>query len=148
MAHENTTALEDEIARLRDLDLVGLQARWRTVFRRRAPAHLPRHLLLRIIAYRLQGDFHGDLDPATVRSLDRLAKDGSSRSAPLPNISSARPGTLLVREWDGVLHRVTALDQGFSWNGTSYRSLSQVARAITGTRWNGPRFFGLREVSR
>jgi Protein of unknown function (DUF2924) len=148
MAHEDTTALEDEIARLRGLDLVGLQARWRTMFGRRAPAHLPRHLLLRIVAYRLQADRHGDLDPATARSLDRLAKAGASRSAPLPDASSVRPGTLLVREWDGVLHRVMALDQGFGWNGTSYRSLSQVARAITGTRWNGPRFFGLREVSR
>jgi len=147
MAHENMTAIEDEIARLRGLDLSGLQGRWRTMFGRRAPAHLPRHLLLRIIAYRLQADLHGDLDPATVRSLDRLAKAGSTGSAPLPD-ASLRPGTLLVREWDGVLHRVEALDQGFAWNGTSYRSLSQVARAITGTRWNGPRFFGLREVSR
>ena len=80
-------------------------------------------------------------------ALDRLAKTGSDKSAPLPQASSVRPGTLLVREWDGVLHRVMALDQGFAWNGTSYRSLSEVARAITGTRWNGPRFFGLREVS-
>jgi hypothetical protein len=137
------TALDDEIARLRGLDLSGLQARWRTMFGRRAPAHLPRHLLLRLIAYRVQADLHGDLDPATVRSLDRLARAG--RSAPLPETSSVRPGTLLVREWDGVLHRVMALDDGFAWNGTTYRSLSQVARAITGTRWNGPRFFGLRE---
>jgi len=146
MTHDDMTVIEAEIARLRGLDLPSLQARWRTMFRRRAPAHLPRHLLLRIIAYRLQADLHGDLDPATVRSLDRLAKAGSSRSAPLPD-ASIRPGTLLVREWDGVLHRVEALDQGFAWNGTSYSSLSQIARAITGTRWNGPRFFGLREVS-
>ena len=82
---------------------------------------------------------------ASVRALDRLAKAGSDRSAPLPQASSVRPGTLLVRDWDGVLHRVTTLDDGFAWNGTSYRSLSEVARAITGTRWNGPRFFGLRE---
>ena len=147
MAEDETTALEHEIARLRGLDLQGLQARWRTMFGRRAPVHLPKHLLLRIIAYRLQADVHGDLDLGTVRSLERLAKVGSSRSAPLPDASSVRPGTLLVREWDGVLHRVMALDQGFTWNGTSYRSLSEVARAITGTRWSGPRFFGLREVS-
>ena len=147
MAHEDTTELEDEIARLRGLDVAGLQARWRTVFGRRAPAHLPRHLLLRIIAYQLQAEVHGDLDPGTVRYLERVAKAGSSRSAPLPEETSVRPGTLLVREWDGVLHRVMALDEGFAWNGTSYRSLSEVARAITGTRWNGPRFFGLREGS-
>ena len=143
----DTTALDAEIARLRGLDLVGLQARWRTMFGRRAPAHIPKHLLLRIIAYRLQADLHGDLDPATARSLDRLAKAGASRSVPLPAASSVRPGTVMVREWDGVLHRVMALDEGYAWNGTSYRSLSQVARAITGTRWNGPRFFGLREAS-
>jgi hypothetical protein len=147
MADEDA-ALEDEIARLRGLDLISLRARWRTMFGRRAPAHLPKHLLLRIVVYRLQADMHGDLDPASVRYLDRLAKAGASKSASLPDSSSVRPGTLLVREWDGVLHRVMALDQGFAWNGTSYRSLSQVARAITGTRWNGPRFFGLREVSR
>ena len=105
------------------------------------------NLLLRIVAYRLQADVHGHLDPVTLRSLDRLARAGSDKSAPLPDACSVRPGTLLVREWDGVLHRVMALDQGFAWNGTSYRSLSQVARAITGTRWNGPRFFGLREGS-
>jgi hypothetical protein len=131
---------------MRDLDLAGLQARWRTMFGRRAPAHLPRHLLLRIAAYRLQAEVHGDLNPASVRSLERLAKAGASGSAPLPDVGSVRPGTLLVREWNGVVHRVMALDQGFAWNGTSYRSLSEVARAITGTRWNGPRFFGLREV--
>jgi hypothetical protein len=144
---QKDTTLDDEIARLRGLDLAGLQARWRTMFGRRAPAHLPKHLLLRILAYRLQAEVHGDLDAASVRSLDRLARTGSDKSVPLPQVSSVRPGTLLVREWNGVLHHVTTLDDGFAWNGTSYRSLSQVARAITGTRWNGPRFFGLREVS-
>jgi len=146
MPREDST-LEVEIARLRALDLPSLQARWRTMFGRRAPAHLPKHLLVRIIAYRLQADVHGDLDPASVRYLDRLAKSRSDRSAPLPEMTSVRPGTVLVREWDGVVHHVMAVDEGFAWNGTSYRSLSQVARAITGTRWNGPRFFGLREAS-
>ena len=91
MAQEDTTALEDEIARLRGLDLAGLQARWRTMFGRRAPAHLPKHLLLRIMAYRLQADVHGDLDPATVRSLDRLAKAGSDKSAPLRRQAPSGP---------------------------------------------------------
>ena len=61
---------------------------------------------------------------------------------PLPGAGQVRPGTLLMREWEGVQHRVMALDEGFAWNGATYRSLSQVARAITGTRWSGPRFFG------
>src|SRR5918993_198035 len=121
--------------------------RWPTMFGRRAPAHLPRHLLLRIVVYRLQSDLHGDLDAPTARYLERLAKAGASKSAPLPDASTVRPGTYLVREWDGVVHRVLAIDQGYAWNGNSYGSLSGVARAITGKRWNGPRFFGLRETS-
>jgi hypothetical protein len=75
---------------LRGLDLAGLQARWRTMFGRRAPAHLPKHHLLRILAYRLQAEVHGDLDPASVRSLDRLAKTGSDKSAALPQASSVK----------------------------------------------------------
>ena len=136
-------ALEDEIAHLRGLDRDGLRARWRTCFGRSAPAHLPRHLLLRLLAYRIQAQALGDLDPATVRALERAA--GSQERAGAPAPERVRPGTLLVREWDGVPQRVMALEDGFAWNGTTYKSLSQVARAITGTRWNGPRFFGLRQ---
>jgi hypothetical protein len=141
-----TEALDNEIARLRGLDVGGLRARWHTVFRRRAPPHLPRHLLFRILAYRLQVDHLGDLDPATRRLLDRsgdpieigrLAADRNHRRTEL------RPGSLLVREWDGHLQRVMVLAEGFAWNGKTYRSLSKVAFAITGTRWSGPRFFAL-----
>jgi hypothetical protein len=137
--------IETEIAPLRDLDLAGLRARWRTSFGRQAPAHLPRHLLLRLLAYRIQADVLGDLDAATARVLNRLAGRGSGDTRPIANDVGLRPGTLLVREWDGASHRVMVLDEGFAWNGGSYKSLSEVARAITGTRWNGPRFFGLRE---
>jgi hypothetical protein len=142
-------ALEDEIARLRDLDLMGLHARWKGLTGRKAPPHLPKHLLLRLLAYRLQADALGDLDKATTRFLEQLAAGGRKASAPvpLPASRSVRPGTLLRREWQGVLHQVTVADDGFSWNGATYRSLSEVARAITGTRWNGPRFFGLRDAS-
>ena len=140
-----TSEIETEIAPLRDLDLAGLRARWRTSFGRQAPAHLPRHLLLRLLAYRIQADVLGDLDAATARVLDRLAGRGSGDTRPIANDVGLRPGTLLVREWDGASHRVMVLDEGFAWNGGSYKSLSEVARAITGTRWNGPRFFGLRE---
>ena len=141
-------SVEDEIARLRGLDLSGLQARWHSVTGKRAPAHLPKHLLLRILAYRLQAERFGDLDPATARALDRLSKQGGSGDIPLPDASRIAPGTLLVREWERTLHRVMVLETGFAWNGSTYQSLSQVARAITGTRWNGPRFFGLREARR
>ena len=78
--------------------------------------------------------------------LDRLARDGRDGAViPLPELRATKPGTLLVREWEGALHRVMVLEQGFAWNGQTFDSLSKVAHAITGTNWNGPRFFGLRE---
>jgi Protein of unknown function (DUF2924) len=139
-----------EIARLRGLDVGDLRARWHTVFRRAAPPHLPRHLLFRTLAYRLQADQLGDLDADTRRSLSRLdvsTADGIARLVTDLNRSGTvlRPGTILTREWDGQIHRVTVLADGFAWKGKTYKSLSKVAIAITGTRWNGPRFFGLRD---
>ncbi len=140
---------EIEFTHLRDLDLSGLRARWHSAFRRKAPAHLPRHLLYRILAYRLQAEQLGDLEWNIRRFLDQVAA-GTSNGAELPitgnrNQQSLRTGTVLVREWNGMPQRVTVLDQGFSWNGTTFRSLTEIARAITGTRWSGPRFFGLRD---
>jgi Protein of unknown function (DUF2924) len=132
--------LEDEITRLRDLDLATLRARWRNMFRRKAPEPLPRHLLFRILAYRLQADRLGDLDQETVRCLDRIASGNGKPS----RFDRLQPGSMLVREWDGARQRVVVLDRGFAWNGQTYRSLSAVAFAMTGTRWSGPRFFGLR----
>jgi Protein of unknown function (DUF2924) len=138
--------LEDEVTRMRDLDLCSLRARWRSVFRRKAPHYLPRHLLYRMIAYRLQAECLGDLDRDTQRFLDRVAAGTESDKLPPPGhrYHALRPGTILVREWDGKSQRVTVLDEGFAWNGATYRSLTEVAFAITGTRWSGPRFFGIR----
>jgi hypothetical protein len=142
--------IDSEIARLRGLDVGELRARWHTVFRRAAPPHLPRHLLFRILAYRLQADQLGNLDTDTRRVFDRMGvetADGIGRLvADLKRSRTGlRPGTLLTREWDGHLQQVMVLADGFAWNGTTYRSLSKVAFAITGSRWNGPRFFGLRD---
>ena len=140
--------LDNEIARLRGLDVGELRARWHTVFRRRAPPHLPRHLLFRILAYRLQADRLGELDNDSRRLLDRIGSGSAERidrllaDFNLPR-TELRPGSLLTREWDGHLQRVMVLADGFSWNGETYRSLSKVAFAMTGTRWSGPRFFGL-----
>jgi Protein of unknown function (DUF2924) len=140
--------LDIEIARLRGLDVGELQARWHTVFRRRAPSNLPRHLLFRILAYGLQADRLGDLEGGYLRLLDRsgsptdvgkLAAQFNQRKDDL------RPGTVLVREWNGQLHRVMVLADGFAWKDKVYPSLTKVAFAMTGTRWNGPRFFGLRD---
>jgi hypothetical protein len=145
------TSVEDEIAHLRGLDLGALRARWQSVFQRKAPVHLTRHLLFAIIAYRLQVDRFGDLDHATLQLLDRtVAKEaGPAMSACLASLDQKRtelsPGTVLVREWHRQSQRVTVMADGFAWNGQTYDSLSKVAFAITGTKWNGPRFFGLRD---
>jgi hypothetical protein len=145
------TSVEDEIAHLRGLDLAGLRARWQGVFQRPAPPHLTRHLLFAVIAYRLQADRFGDLDYATLKVLDRMVakESGPVTSARLASFDQKRtelsPGTVLVREWDQQSQRVMVMADGFAWNGQTYDSLSKVAFAITGTRWNGPRFFGLRD---
>ena len=141
-------ALDVEIARLRDLDIVALRRRWHIVFGRRPPPHLPRHLLFRILAYRLQADQLGALDDVSRRLLDGSGspEKAAQNAAPLVRrIANVRPGTSLSREWNGHMQRVMVLADGFAWNGKTYPSLSRVAFAITGTRWNGPRFFGLRD---
>ncbi len=143
--------LEDEIAHLRDLDIHGLRVRWKGLFRRQPPAQLPRHLLFAMLAYQLQADQLGDLAPDTVRLLRQIAAAGAIPQA--IRMTSAfdrrraelKSGTILMREWNGQPHRVMVLDEGFAWNGKTYDSLSKIAFAITGTKWNGPRFFGLRD---
>src|SRR5437763_13210559 len=145
------TTIADEIAHLRGLDLKGLRARWQSVLQRPAPDHLPRHLLFAIIAYRIQADRFGDLDHEARQLLDRTgAKESSAAmSARLVSFDQKRteltPGTVLVREWDRQSQRVMVMSDGFAWKGQTYDSLSEVAFAITGTRWNGPRFFGFRD---
>ena len=123
----------------------------RAYFKGRRLAHLTRHLLFAVIAYRLQADRFGDLDHETRQVLDRtVAKEtGPAMSARLASFDQKRteltPGTVLVREWDRQSQRVMVMADGFAWNGQTYDSLSKVAFAITGTKWNGPRFFGLRD---
>jgi hypothetical protein len=161
-AASNAPDLSAEIAALSDLDLNALRLRWRRLFRKPAPPHLLRYLLLRIIAYRIQANAYGDLDRETIRFLDRIVRERENRRAggevrrtkapplipPVPEKRSLKPGTILVREHEGVLHQVTVVNGGFAWNEITYRSLSQVARAITGTNWNGARFFGLRDKTK
>jgi hypothetical protein len=142
--------LDVEIARLRDLDMGVFRKRWHAVFGRQAPPHLPRHLLFRVLAYRLQADRLGDLDRENRRLLDSSdsPEKAGQRAVELGRrTAELKPGTVLGREWNGHMHRVAVLAGGFAWNGKTYPSLSNVAFAITGTRWNGPRFFGLREKS-
>lgn len=133
-----------------DLDLIAaselaaLRRRWRIAVQGPAPENLSRSLLQRIIAYRLQANALGDLDRETARALNRLARDAGA-AIPIPARPGTKPGTLLVREWNGALQRVMVLEKGFAWNGQTFDSLSRVARAITATNWNGPRRFGLRQ---
>jgi Protein of unknown function (DUF2924) len=142
------TALDVEIAHLRDLDVAGLRRRWHSVFGRRPSPHLPRHLLFRLLAYRLQADRLGELDNESRRLLDRSGspeKAGQNAARLVQHTVAIRAGTNLGREWNGRMQHVAVLAEGFAWNGKTYPSLSQVAFAITGTHWNGPRFFGLRD---
>jgi hypothetical protein len=146
-AQPDRQSLGIEIARLRDLDIGGLRIRWQNSFGRPPPPHLPRHLLFRVLAYRLQADQLGDLDAENQRLLDRTVspEEAGQRAVALGHSNAElRPGTVLGREWRGRMQRVTVLADGFGWNGKTYPSLSKAAFAITGTRWNGPQFFGLR----
>jgi len=121
------------------------------MLRQQPPSHLPRHLLFAVLTYRLQADALGDVDPATSRLLKQIATSGGALEAERltkefgRRRAELRPGTILMREWNAQTHRVMVVDEGFAWNGKTYDSLSKVAFAITGTHWNGPRFFGLRD---
>jgi hypothetical protein len=138
------------VANLEGLDLNGLRRQWRAHLGGEPPAHLPRWLLMRGLAYRLQSDAFGDLDNSIRRILCSGKDDGVGapfdRRAPQTREGlGLKAGALLVREWKGRLERVMILEEGFAWNGQAFGSLSQIAKAMTGTTWNGHRFFGLRQ---
>jgi hypothetical protein len=148
-------ALDDLVASLSNLDPDQLRLQWRNYLGGIAPAHLPGWLLMRVLAYRIQAVASGDLDRAILRRLreprDEAFESGGARPFATRGPTTRegvglRSGALLVREWKGRRERVMVLDDGFAWNGGVYRSLSQVAKAITGTNWNGHRFFGLKAV--
>jgi Protein of unknown function (DUF2924) len=129
-----------EVERLRTLGKAELRVRWAKLFGKVPPPALTRDLLGRMIAWRIQEDFYGGHDKATLKLLDGLARGEVIKSTLQPRL---RPGTVLMREHGGVRHTVTVVPDGFVWQDSTYPSLSAVARAITGTSWNGRRFFGL-----
>jgi Protein of unknown function (DUF2924) len=138
------------LADLEGHDLNGLRRQWRAHIGGEPPAHLQRWLLMRVLAYRLQSDAFGDSD----KSIRRILRSGKDDDATAPFDRRApqtrdgvglKAGALLVREWNGRLERVMILEEGFAWNGQTFGSLSQIAKAMTGTNWNGHRFFGLRQ---
>ena len=135
--------LEAEIEGVRRLDLGQLRTRWRTLFGTSPPPAFTRDLLARRIAWYIQEQALGGLDRATLKQLARLAR---GESATAEGTRRLKAGTVLVREYQGERHTVTVVPGGFVWRETTYASLSIIARAITGTGWNGPRFFGLRVV--
>lgn len=161
--------LESEIDEIERLSLDDLRIRWRNLSGRLAPAHLSRGLLARILAYRVQTQACGDLDRNTIRALERWSEPvghkepggqaKASETHKSVDISSApqrrvceplilKPGTLLTREWQGRIETVMVVADGFAWNGEIFASLSAVAQAITGTKWNGHQFFGVRPRDR
>jgi Protein of unknown function (DUF2924) len=137
-------ALTAEIAGLSKLGTDELRERWKVICGKAPSREIGRSFLTRAITYRLQERARGGLKPSTCRLLARAAKENATGSSQRLQTRMAQSGTILIREWQGIAHRVTMLDDGVSFNGKRYRSLSEVAREITGSRWSGPRFFGLR----
>jgi Protein of unknown function (DUF2924) len=138
------------VANLEGLDLNGLRRQWRAHLGGEPPTHLPRWLLMKVLAYRLQSDSFGGLEKWIQRMLRSEIDDAAAapfdRRAPQTREGvGLNAGALLVREWKGQLERVMILEEGFAWNGQTFGSLSQIAKAMTGTNWNGHRFFGLRQ---
>ena len=140
--------LESRLLELAKLDLAALRWAWREAFGSEAPGGLGREFLLRFLSHRLQIQQLGDLDGKAKRILNRLASgDVSVIAAPIGLGMNLKPGTLLVREYKGEMHRVTVMAEGYAWRGQTYPTLSGVARAITGANWNGYVFFGLKKKS-
>jgi hypothetical protein len=142
--------LEAQLRRLQALTRDELAAEWVKAHGVPAPRKSSRELLLKAVAHYLQVQVHGDLRPATRKALLRMARQMRSGSpvdlpAPPPQI---KPGSRLIRAWRGETHEViVAADGRFEWRGKRHRSLSSIATTITGTRRNGPAFFGLRQES-
>ena len=140
-------SLADRLAELETSSTAELRARWEQAIKRPTPKWASRDLLLRTLAYHVQEQAGGGLNKVTRRRLAKLAgSNGENREPISPPILRLKPGSRLIREWHGVTHSVTVLGDGFDWRGTRYASLSQIARAITGARWSGPLFFGLRKT--
>ncbi len=142
------TGMTGAIAELATLSTAELRARWERTGGRPAPKRASRDLLLRLVAYHLQEQTEGGLSKATRRRLAKLGGlNGQVSQTPSPPTPRLKPGCRLIREWHGVTHSVIVLDHGFDYRGTRYASLSQIARTITGARWSGPLFFGLRKTA-
>jgi len=134
--------LQESLAALSSLKLAELKIEWRRVYHTPPPASYTADLLMRGIGYRLQEKAVGKLPLQSRRGLENFDSDQEGQPKPA---NGSKPGTCFVRNWKGRTWSVMATDRGYECEGQAYRSLSAIARMITGTRWNGPRFFGMRE---
>lgn len=132
-----------ELASLPSLERKELTEKWRLLYGPEPPRGMGRKFLIRSIAYRLQEQLLGGLKSATRRYLETAIGENPTAKQLSPPID-IKPGTRLLREWHGVTHEVIIMDKEVLYKGKRYRSLSEVARVITGTRWSGPRFFGFK----
>jgi hypothetical protein len=139
--------IETDITGLELLTTRELHKRWRRIYHAGPPSGLSRNLLIRAIAYKIQERAHGGLSSQSKRQLRTLAEQLKTAEGDKfkPGIM-LKVGAKLVREWGGQTHMVIVREDGFDYGGRSYRSLSMIARKITGTRWSGPRFFGIRRA--
>ena len=135
------TDIEREVTNLGNLSYPDLAVRWKDVHGTPPPKGMSRRLLLLALAYQLQVDAYGALESKTRRYLRAVAAGSPEAVRPLPALKT---GMRLMREWNGRTHVVDVTEDGLLWGGETYPSLSAIARAITGARWSGPRFFGLR----
>lgn len=136
--------VEAEVNRLSTMPIAEIRARWRATFKSEPPKAFGPDLLRRSLAHKLQEDAYGGLAPTTRKLLKQLVAQSAKSSGKFVIPRQIKTGAILVREWRGKTHRVCVLNEGFAFEGKSYSNLSVVARLITGARWNGPRFFGLR----
>jgi hypothetical protein len=133
------------LASLKSCSITELKQQWGTLYRSEPPRRISRELLTRAVAYRIQEQVYGGLKPSTRRLLIRLAGEARSGRPLKPEpAAAAQPGTVLMREWHAVTHEVRVLDRGVLYRRKRYRSLTEIAKLITGAHWNGPQFFGLR----
>jgi hypothetical protein len=137
-------AVAAELAELPQRSIDGLRARWRALFSANPPAAFGPDLLRRSIAQKLQENAYGGLDRPTAQLLNRLIAQSAKNNGKIAVSTRVKPGAVLVREWKGASHRVTVATDGYVYQDKPYGNLSEIARFITGSRWNGPRFFGLR----
>lgn len=140
----NARKLASELVALPALDRRELIKKWRSLYETEPSVGISNKFLLHAIAYRMQEQASGGLQSATRRFLEKAAQEDASKQEILPPVS-IKPGTRLLREWHGVTYEVIIMEDGVQCNGKHYRSLSEVARAITSTRWSGPLFFGLKK---